>query len=52
MSTSKIGYESLLLETFTSAQIKRARAQDVIKQRKIAKQKAQAAIAAKKQVRI
>ena len=39
-------------ETFTSAQIKRVREQDVIEQRKIAKQKEQAAKAAKKQVRI
>lgn len=39
-------------ETFTSAQIKRARDQDVIDQRKISKQKEQAAKAAKKQVRI
>jgi hypothetical protein len=52
MSTSRIGYDSLLMETFTSTQIKRAREQDVIKQRKIAKQKEQAAKAAKKQVRI
>lgn len=39
-------------DTFTSAQINRAREQDVIKQRKISKQKEQAAKAAKKQVRI
>lgn len=52
MSSSQKSYETLTSETFTSAQIKRAREQDVIKQRKISKQKEQAAKAAKKQVRI
>ena len=55
MSSSKKpkNYEPISFsETFTSAYIKRVREQDVIKQRKISKQKEQAAKAAKKQVRI
>ena len=55
MSSSKKpkNYEPISFsETFTSAYIKRVREQDVIDQRQKAKQKEQAAKAAKKQVRI
>ena len=52
MSSTKMGYETLTSETFTSAQIKRAREQDVIDQRQKAKAKEAAAKAAKRQPRI
>ena len=52
MSSSKMSYEALTSETFTSAQIKRVREQDAINQRKKAKAREEAAKAAKRQVRI
>ena len=52
MSSSQKSYETLTSETFTSAQIKRAREQDVIDQRQKAKVKKEAAKAAKRQPRI
>ena len=50
--SSKLGYETLTSETFTSAQIKRVREQDAIDQRQKAKAKQEAAKAAKRQPRI
>jgi hypothetical protein len=52
MSQPKMGYETLVSETFTSAQIKRIREQDAIDQRQKAQAREAAAKAAKRQVRI
>jgi hypothetical protein len=52
MSQPKMGYETLVSETFTSAQINRIREEDAAKQRRLAAEKQSAAKAAKRQVRI